>query len=364
MNNKNNTLCLNGLKGIGALIIAFIWHYQHFAPLYGSPFGSVFPLLYKYGFYMVEVFFMLSGFGMMLGYGEKVLKKEISFPDYIKKRLKKIYPIFFLTLFLTSVLEAFYLKITGETFVYPNFDLYHLILNILCVQNGVFGIDWSFDSPSWCFSICVLLYCIFYFIAYNSKSKNEIVYKSLFLISFIYILYTTTNIINVLLFKGFLCFCIGIILAFIYEKKEKFNYKLIGWICLLFVVFSIIIMKKYDDKYIGNVQMFIILGFAPALIMASLFNNIVSKVLSCRPLLMLGKIQISIYLFHFPIQCAIKLIDNFYKLGINYSSKYIWIVYALITILVSCVYSFFIDSKLSEKLFKVMKGPDIRYLSN
>ena len=351
MVDRKNTLCLNGLKGLGALVIAFIWHYQHFAPLYGSPFGTVFPLLYKYGFYMVEVFFMLSGFGMMLGYGEKVLKKEISFPDYIKKRLKKIYPIFFLTLLLTAVLEAIYLKLTGGTFVYPNFDLYHLVLNILCVQNGVFGIDWSFDSPSWCFSICTLLYCVFYYIAYSSKNKNEIIYKSLFIISLVYILYTTTNIINILVFRGFLSFFVGVILAFVYEKKDCFNYKLIGWISILFVIFSIIVMRKYDEKYIGNIQMFIILGFGPALIMATLFNNIINRIFSCKFALMFGKISISVFLFHFPVQCFLKIIDNYYSLQINYSLKYIWLIYVLLTIIISCIYTFFIDSKFSKMLF-------------
>lgn len=28
---------IDGVKGIGAIVIAFMWHYQHFAPENGTP---------------------------------------------------------------------------------------------------------------------------------------------------------------------------------------------------------------------------------------------------------------------------------------------------------------------------------------
>ena len=68
MTEKNNAPkklhlgAIDGMKGIGACIIAFFWHYQHFKPQDGSPFFSAFPMSYKYGSFMVELFFMLSGF--------------------------------------------------------------------------------------------------------------------------------------------------------------------------------------------------------------------------------------------------------------------------------------------------------------
>ena len=80
---------IDGMKGIGACIIAFFWHYQHFKPQNGSPFFSIFPVSYKSGYLMVELFFMLSGFGMMLGYSERVTGRLIGFREYITKRLKK-----------------------------------------------------------------------------------------------------------------------------------------------------------------------------------------------------------------------------------------------------------------------------------
>ena len=175
MNKKE--LCLDSIKGGAACIVAFAWHYAHFRPKEGFPFYNIAPLSYDYGWIMVELFFMLSGFGMMLGYSEKILKHEISFKNYLFKRIAKLYPLFFLTLILVTILEFIYKIKVGETFVYSNYDIYHFILNLLFIQDGILGTELSFNGPSWCISISFFLYILFYYIAYKSKSKNEIYYR-------------------------------------------------------------------------------------------------------------------------------------------------------------------------------------------
>ena len=64
-------LCIDALKGIGAFIIAFVWHYQHFTSPSKFPLSSIFEISCTHGYLMVELFFMLSGFGMALGYQKK-----------------------------------------------------------------------------------------------------------------------------------------------------------------------------------------------------------------------------------------------------------------------------------------------------
>lgn len=162
--NSRHLGAIDGLKGIGACIIAFFWHYQHFSPQNGSPFFSVFPMCYNFGSFMVELFFMLSGFGMMLGYSERIISHSISFREFIVKRLKRIYPPFLFFTLMTIILELAYYYRCGTTFKYGNFDLQHLIYNLLLMQDGFFGKEWSFDAPSWCISICMLCYLIFYLI--------------------------------------------------------------------------------------------------------------------------------------------------------------------------------------------------------
>lgn len=352
-NDRKNTLCLDGLKGIGAFIIAFMWHYQHFAMESGNyPLSKIFPISFNYGYLMVELFFMLSGFGMMMGYGDKILNHEISFKDYIFKRIKKIYPIFLLTLLLTILFELIYLKLYGSLFIYQNFDIYHLVLNIFCMQNGVFGTDWSFNSPSWCISICLILYCIMYYIVYKSKNKNEVLYKYIFILCITFIL-KEFGIINALLFRGIMCYSVGVILSFIYENRKSFNYKLIGYISLFFLIGTYYVLRKYFN-YVGNIDMLMIIGIGPAIILTLLFNELSNVVLRIKPLLLLGSLSLSIYLFHFPIQCLIKIIDKVLKLHINYHSIYIWIIYVVSVLLVTFIYTKFIDKRYSNKVHSII----------
>ena len=81
--NKTDTKCLGFLRFLAACMIAFFWHYQHFGNNFQYPFSSVFHWSYNYGYLMVELFFALSGFGMFLGYADRIAAHQISFKDYI-----------------------------------------------------------------------------------------------------------------------------------------------------------------------------------------------------------------------------------------------------------------------------------------
>ena len=67
---KIPTNCLNTLKFFASISIAFLWHYNDFVTR-NFPFGYKFLWSYKKGFIFVELFFMLSGFGMFMGYGKR-----------------------------------------------------------------------------------------------------------------------------------------------------------------------------------------------------------------------------------------------------------------------------------------------------
>lgn len=101
------TKSLNSLKFIDAFVIAFIFHYPSFTNIQSHPLKIVFPFACSYGYLMVEMFFVLSGFGMHVGYAKKILNKEISFSSFLKKRFFKIYPLFFFALMVVVLLNHF-----------------------------------------------------------------------------------------------------------------------------------------------------------------------------------------------------------------------------------------------------------------
>lgn len=358
---KTNTACIDILKFAAACIVAFVWHYQHFAPTEGSPFVNLFVFSYPNGWVMVELFFMLSGFGMVLGYANKVMNHEISFTNYMGKRLQKIYPLFFLTLVLVVILEFLYKAKMGETFVYPNFDLYHFFLNLVLCQNGVFVTDWSFNSPSWCISICFILYIILYIVFYHSKDIKVAVYKFAglgLLASFILGMGWNYPILNSQVARGLICFSIGVVLAYFYQNEDRINTKIIGYLSLV-VLMICYIMFRNNPVGINNFQMLFILFLSPMIILSTLYVPWINKLFSLRFFRYLGSLSMEIYLFHFIVQCAIRNIDIYWGLGLNYSARKVWVVYVLATLLVSVIYKH-LFAKLNESFFSGICSKIIR----
>lgn len=336
---KTNTACLNTVKFFGACIVAFVWHYQHFEPN-GSPFSSVFRFSYPYGWLMVELFFMLSGFGMMLGYGSKIIRHEISFPKYIRKRLNAMYPLFFITLVLVTVLEILYHRKNGTTFVYPNFDVYHFFLNLILCQDGLLGKEWSFNSPSWCISICMILYVIFYIVLYRSKDTRIAVYRFAglgILGAMLLMLGWDYPVLNSLVARGLLCFSLGVALAFFHQNEHRFHTRMIGTLCFIALAALYVLYRK-KPNIMGNMHMLFILCIAPMVILAVLYVPWLNRILSHRFFAFFGSLSLEIYLFHFIVQCLIVNLDTYCHLGLDYSRKIVWIGYAVSTILVSILY--------------------------
>ena len=339
---KIPTNCLFTLKFISAFIIAFVVHYVHFLPNHGFPFANLFKWSCRSGNKVVELFFMLSGFGMFLGYNENICKHEISFKVYIMKRIKKLYPLFFFTLILVTILEIWHIHLTGKTFIYPNFDCWHFFINLILCQNGIFGTEWSFNGPSWCIIICFILYIVHFAVMYFSKEKINALYIYIILMFFgLTILSLKFNypfLLNYLFGRGLSCFSIGVILANIYQNSYKLNTNLIGYICLIILVlYYNIFLSKYNNK-IDNEYFIYIMVVSPSVIFSALYVPLLNKLLSIKPLLFLGSLSVKIYLFHFNIQCIIRNMDLYFNFKLDYSLKKTWLFYFCSTIIVSAIF--------------------------
>lgn len=166
-------ISLEGLKGILACVIALFVHYGHFYSQTGYPeYMNYFPFLISYGWLAVELYFMLSGFGMNLGYGIDLQKGKFEFKEYFLKRVWKIYPLYFLTLIVTTILQIMYAMQTGEPLRYGNLDVCHFFLQVFLLHAGLFETDWPYFGPSWFLSVLFVCYIYFYLIQCNIKKRN------------------------------------------------------------------------------------------------------------------------------------------------------------------------------------------------
>lgn len=155
-------------------------------------------------------------------------------------------------------------------------------------------------------------------------------------------------VFNSLMGRGFACFFIGAILAKVYQQKNNIYAQRIGYVCLIFLVVIWELTGCFGYEVLGNLQMAVILGIAPALILCVLFVPWISKLFSFRPMVYLGRMSLSIYLWHFPVQCVWKIIDVCFGLEINYSRRVIWLLYAASVLLLSALYEKLLAAKVQE----------------
>lgn len=291
---------------------------------------------------------MLSGFGMVRGYEAAILQNDISFTEYIRRRLKRLLPLSWITLGVITVLQFIYRAKVGTTFVYSNFDFYHFILNLLGMQNGVLGTDHSFNAPSWCVSVSIFCYILFYIIVARARaleSARELhwIYLGTGIAGCgLIVSKVSAPIVTSAIATGISYFFIGCFLAKtipLIIHKERIGYLSVGGLIL-----SGILIAAFGTG--GNLGLLTAFCFAPLLILSVLYVPWLRRLCEWKVFNYLGKISFEIYLWHFPVQCLIKIIDIYFGLHINYSTKQVWILYAVSVLFVSVLYKRYVAPRL------------------
>lgn len=119
-------------------------------------------------------------------------------------------------------------------------------------------------------------------------------------------------------------------------------------------------MRLVSVEYAGDITLVMTLGFGPILILSTLFIPWMRSIFGSVLLKFFGTISLEIYLLHFPTQCCIKIVDIFFGLELNYSSKYVWIAYVVITIGISTVYHFLLSQKIESFVLNFFSIKSIR----
>ena len=159
---------IDGLRGFAAVAVLF-YHYMHFAMigtdheryfdyLDYQPARAAFGLLYDWGFYAVQLFWMISGFVFAAVYfGRPATTRE-----FVVNRFARLYPLHFLTLLVVTVLQFVALGRVGHTLLYDNFDWQHFGLQLLFASDWLVGSGQSFNGPIWSVSVEVVAYALFW----------------------------------------------------------------------------------------------------------------------------------------------------------------------------------------------------------
>lgn len=311
---------LDGLRAICALGVIWI----HLWAFYGTPKLKLANIdIYKAIAFLgngVDFFFVISGFCMYLVFAGK----KIDMPfirSFAKKRALRILPAFFAAVLIYSLLENSNINLGNK--------INKILLNCLMLQN--FFPSAEISGPFWSIATEWHFYLIIPFLYMNRKMS--IVNITLILMCLSLIFYSLVNL-------GFLNFNFwekqiivrfpefgwGILAGYYFKNNFTLPKIFAGWIGILlgFIILYAgrVLMVTEVLNYFTNIAFILktlsntimTLGFAILMFLIITQFSILSRFLSLKPIVFLGKISYSIYLWH---SAAILFLDSFLR-SINF----------------------------------------------
>ncbi len=338
---------LDGLKGIIAIFIAYVYHY--FILFEVDPFQSV-PILDKtfnfinvYTGYSEAVFFLLSGFLMAYVYEERVKHQNIW--EFFVPRVKKMYPIMIITVFLVFVLENLGRLWLGE---YPlhgeNGDIQYgwlsLLVSCFGVQTGYFsdGDLHSVNGPAWYISILFLCYLISFFVIKTVKTEKQRLacFSGMFLLGVIICIHYGFDypLLYSCCGRGFISFFLGCLMEKFVNRQKR-----LGIVRALVLIIVIIVMLYLTETMFVSQRMVLTELFVyPVTVYLVLKVRPIQRVLDKKIPRFLGRISLFMYLWNFPIFVGIAFVNRVFDLHMVFGNPFVWLTITLVSIFISaCV---------------------------
>jgi peptidoglycan/LPS O-acetylase OafA/YrhL len=252
----------------------------------------------------VSYFFILSGFVMIIAYGDK---SEINTFEYLKSRFARIYPVYLLALLAMVI---YYIGIEEPI------DYKGLLLNLFTLQAWVPGKAMSVNSPGWSLAVEFFFYISFPFLFNSIYKKTE--FKNLVFpviafwafSQFIFNLAVTSDF-----YQGFPSmsydllyffplmhlneFLIGNLAGLFFIKIIKGKNRNYDWIILIISLAILFTLKNPLCFNLHNGLLAVL--FVPFIIFVSLNNGLLAAISNLKLFTFLGEISYGIYILQVPV---------------------------------------------------------------
>jgi len=301
---------LDALRGLAALGV-LLFHYN-FTTGGIAPFHALLGAVYQSGHYLVDLFFVLSGYLLATVYAGRR-----DFAGLSWRRIARLVPLHWATLVLVLVLRLLMADV-GLTLPDQNGDLHHFVLNVLLLDQIGLQRGFSFNTPSWSISVeWVVNLVLFALLAMGTK---RLLWPALVLVALATVLLLSLRgqlasvglllgFLDAALLRGVVGFFMGVALASLFPMRGEDPSKR-AWdlVFLLAAVTLVFCMSSPVFRETQGLDFIYALVLMPALVVAGVRGPLVARLLAIRPLEFLGKISYSIYLVHFPMLLLLMLV--------------------------------------------------------
>ncbi len=287
MTNNSNTnplIFLDGLRGIAAFqvlvghIRAFVWEgysvgYQQHPELYSTldKLMMYFFSSFRFGHQMVVFFFILSGFVIHLRYArqlknENLANVKFNYPDYLGKRIKRIYPPWLFMMLLAFVIDR--LGLWLQLPVYKEVANYPLITsmvhydhswqtffsNLFFLETIYFPI-WATLLPVWSLVLEWWIYMLYPLLWFTLR-KSVLPATLLVAVCYFACLYSPAGALGFLdpfrgVFLNLPLWWLGVLLAEIYVQRLRIS---LAWLSPLTVFLFVAVLPTSILQKLGLVS--------------------------------------------------------------------------------------------------------------
>ena len=359
MGEKKRYIQLDALKGLSAIIIACFYHlgtvpfpYENGLPLQNN---LIVRSAYINGGYLVELFFLISGFLSYAIYQKKI-EEGMKLGVYIKKRLVRIYPLLWITLLFTLLGTIVYAGFQpGETFYQlSNNTVLTFGLGILGLQD-LFYIGQSWNCPAWTITHFIVCWIIFWWIVHLSGKRRDIVFFfTAMMIAFgcYYQIWDEKDIflLNYGFSRGCIAFFTGgfvwLIQSVVGEERKRKDRAVISsivWLGLLLCVRLTVVENAYPS---ASCSLFLF----PAVMLIVMNGRILEKILCNKFFSFIGEISFSLYLCNYPVQVFIACLYRYTSFEMKASSAAFLLFHAVLNIIVAIVVHYAAEKWLRRRL--------------
>lgn len=331
---RERILALDTLRGLGAISVAFFYHYQHFG---GDPFFFSFPIfsqLKNYGDLGVDLFFLLSGFIFAHTYLEPISKGTVLGQEFFVLRVSRLAPLHYLTALITGILAWGYFLSFGKWALYASNDAYHLVLNFLFIHYIGIQQAFSFNAPSWSLSQEVFCYVLFFVVARHAPRYFAVLCLAFVVLGLYLVIKNPTGILFFSHSTGraLAGFFGGCLLSLVSAPAVRPFAMRIAMIALSYFIVTVMLNRNSGFAWGFEHNPLTVMSLTvlfPGVILLALHWSPMRRLLSLPALTYLGEISYSIYLVHIPVQMAVMLIFGWAQLPIPATSTAFWGTYCV-----------------------------------
>lgn len=155
---------IDALRGMAALVVAFVFHQHYLTGQFQSGPLDTLPLfawLHQNGWVAVDLFFVISGFIFAYIYLDSE-RLKVTGRQFFWARFARLYPLHLAALLLCAGILSF-----GKPYsaTYVDNGWWNFILNLFMLQESGLQTAKSFNVPAWSISVEIMCYTAFYWIA-------------------------------------------------------------------------------------------------------------------------------------------------------------------------------------------------------